>query len=180
MFAASVITCSIYVKSQALTHMARRIEKLHTENEFLEKLTSSMEASMRMYGLVPFIGGIVIAAINVLLIQQCFQYGINIRSNLCGIAAIITMTLIIFSGSALVLLDISHYPNDSAGVSKDNIYLLMHFVKVAIDEGDPVLNNIVHTLHEQGCLYVQQYVVLLCANRAEYAAIFLMPGSQKA
>ncbi|CAJ0608516.1 unnamed protein product [Cylicocyclus nassatus] len=149
MLAAGIIICSIYVKSQALTHISRRIQKLHVEIEFLEELIASMTSSTRMYGLFPFIGGVVMAIINVLLIYQCFQYGINISSNLCGIAANTAIAFLLFSGSFLVLLDVSRYPNDIAGVSKDNIYLLMHFMRVAIHEQDPFLNSIIQTLHEQ-------------------------------
>lgn len=53
----------------------------------------------------------------------------------------------------LLFFDASRYPNDAAGASQDNIYLFMHAMKVAIDEDDPILNNVVHAIHERVILF---------------------------
>ncbi|KAK6732850.1 hypothetical protein RB195_016927 [Necator americanus] len=149
MLASSIIICSIHVRSQTLTHMARRVEKLHGDIVFFDKLRSSRDTSLRMHALVPMIGGIFMASINVVLMHQCFQYGINIASNLCGIISVVIISFLLFSASLLLALDLSRYPNDTMGASQNSIHMFMHVVRVAIDKEDPILNRILYALHEK-------------------------------
>ncbi|EYC19565.1 hypothetical protein Y032_0024g940 [Ancylostoma ceylanicum] len=149
MLAAGIIICTLYVRPQPLRYMARRIEELRGDVVFIDKLSSNVDASTRWSDLVPFTGGVLMTAINVVLIHQCFKYGINIGSNLCGIGAVIAISVLLLPGSSLLFLDASRYPNDTAGASQDNIHLFMHVMKVAIDEEDPILNRIVHSIHEK-------------------------------
>ncbi|RCN35399.1 hypothetical protein ANCCAN_18733, partial [Ancylostoma caninum] len=149
MLAACVIISSLYVKSQPMGFMARRIEKLHGDVVSFDKLSSNMVASTRWYDLVPFTGGVLMAAINVVLIHQCFKYGINIGSNLWGVIAVIAISILLLPGSSLLFLDASRYPNDAAGASQDMIHLFIHVMKVALDGKDDILNKIVHAIHEK-------------------------------